>query len=80
MPEPQVRQAVATDQIDRDSDAELLASGAESTLITNRVSACTMSYAPGTSQRAGLVSIALAVSDTGETVSLLHQVHVDNVP
>lgn len=72
--------AIATDQTDRDSDVELLASGAASTLITNRVSTCTMSYAPGTSQRAGLVSIALAVSDTGETVSLLHQVHVDNVP
>jgi len=72
--------AITTDQTDRDSDAELLASGADSTLITNRVSSCAMGYAPGTSQRAGLVSITLAVSDTGETVSLLHQVHVDNVP
>ncbi len=72
--------AMTSDQTARDSDAELLAAGADSTLITNRVSACTMGYAPGTSQRAGLVSIALAVSDTGETVSLLHQVHVDNVP
>ncbi|MDH3373218.1 MAG: type II secretion system GspH family protein [Gammaproteobacteria bacterium] len=72
--------AITSDQTARDSDAELLAAGAESTLITNRVSACSMGYAPGTSQRAGLVSIALAVSDTGETVSLLHQVHVDNVP
>jgi MSHA biogenesis protein MshO len=71
---------IAADQTNRDSDAELLAAGAGSTLVTNRVSACTMTYAPGTSQRAGLVSIALAVSDTGETVSLLHQVHVDNVP
>lgn len=72
--------AITSDQTARDSDAELLAAGADSTLVTNRVSACTMGYAPGTSQRAGLVSIALAVSDTGETVSLLHQVHVDNVP
>jgi len=71
---------ITSDQADRDSDAELLAAGAESTLITNRVSACNMAYAPGTSQRSGLLSIALAVSDTGETVSLLHQVHVDNVP
>jgi len=58
----------------------LLAAGADATLVTNRVSNCSMTYAPGTSQRAGLVSIALAVTDTGETVSLLHQVHVDNVP
>ena len=72
--------AIASSQADRDSDAELLAAGASSTLIATRVSACAMSYAPGTAQRAGLVSISLAVADTGETVSLLHQVHVDNVP
>ena len=72
--------AISGDQTDRDSDAELLAAGATATLIANRVSNCSMAYAPGTSQRAGLVSMALAVSDTGETVSLLHQVHVDNVP
>ena len=71
---------ITSDQTDRDSDAELLAAGAAVTLVANRVSNCDMTYAPGTSQRAGLVSIALAVSDTGETVSLLHQVHVDNVP
>jgi len=72
--------AITPDQSDRNSDAELLAAGASSTLITNRVNACDMGYAPGTAQRAGLVSMSLAVADTGETVSLLHQVHVDNVP
>jgi MSHA biogenesis protein MshO len=72
--------AIASNQNDRNSDAELLAAGADATLVANRVSSCDMTYAPGTSQRAGLVSIALAVTDTGETVSLLHQVHVDNVP
>ncbi|MGI9203525.1 MAG: PulJ/GspJ family protein [Woeseiaceae bacterium] len=71
---------IETDQADRNSHAELIAAGAASTLVTNRINACSMTYAPGTSQRAGLVTIALAVSDTGETVSLLHQVHVDNVP
>lgn len=72
--------AIATDQADRNSHAELIAAGADSTLVTNRINSCSMTYAPGTSQRAGLVTIALAVSDTGETVSLLQQVHVDNVP
>lgn len=72
--------AITADQADRNSDAELLAAGADATLIANRISNCSMAYAPGTSQRAGLVSIALAVTDTGESVSLLHQVHVDNVP
>ncbi len=72
--------AIAPDQADRNSHIELLAAGADATLISNRINACSMNYAPGTSQRAGLVTISLAVSDTGETVSLLHQVHVDNVP
>jgi MSHA biogenesis protein MshO len=72
--------AITSDQADRNSDAELLAAGADATLIANRISSCNMNYAPGTAQRAGLVSIALAVTDTAETVSLLHQVHVDNVP
>jgi len=72
--------SITSDQADRNSAAELLAAGANATLIANRVSNCNMAYAPGTSQRAGLVSISLAVTDTSETVSLLHQVHVDNVP
>lgn len=72
--------AITSDQADRNSAAELLGAGADATLVANRVSNCSMGYAPGTAQRAGLVSIALAVTDTGETVSLLHQVHVDNVP
>lgn len=72
--------AITADQTDRDSDTELLAAGAAATLVANRVNDCNMAYAAGTSQRAGLVSLALAVSDAGETVSLLHQVHVDNVP
>lgn len=71
---------IATDQSDRDSDAELLAAGAQSTVITNRVSDCNIAYAPGTAQRSGLVSLAMAVAESGEAVSLLHQVHVDNVP
>lgn len=72
--------SIASDQADRNSATELLAAGGDATVIANRVSSCSMDYAPGAAQRAGLVSIALAVTDTGETVSLLHQVHVDNVP
>ncbi|MGI9237854.1 MAG: PulJ/GspJ family protein [Woeseiaceae bacterium] len=72
--------SIADDQTARNTAAELLGAGADATLVANRVSNCGMAYAPGTAQRAGLVSIALAVSDTGETVSLLHQIHVDNVP
>lgn len=72
--------AIAPDQADRDSAGELLAAGASQTLVADQVSNCSVAYAPGTAQRAGLVSLGLDVSDAGETVSLLHQVHVDNVP
>ena len=72
--------AISLDQSSRDSDAELTAAGAGSALMADHLSSCAFSYAPGTSERAGLVSIAVAVSEQGETVSLLKQIHVDNVP
>jgi hypothetical protein len=53
------------------------------TLATN-VSTCSLKYeAPGSgsgSGRFGLVSISLGMTQSGETVSLYHQVHVDNTP
>jgi len=49
-------------------------------VMATRVSACGFSYAPGTSERAGLVTLQLTLSDSGETVTLLHQVHVENAP
>jgi MSHA biogenesis protein MshO len=51
-------------------------------LLSRPVSACRFSYAAGTNQRAGLVTLDVTVSDadSGEQVRLLHQVHVDNAP
>lgn len=72
--------SIAALQSDRDSAAELTAAGAAGTLVSDQVAACSIAYAPGTSQRAGLVSMQLGISDIGETISLLHQVHVNNVP
>lgn len=72
--------SIATSQADRDSDAELTGAGASSTLITDRIATCTIGYAPGTAQRSGLVTLAMSVAEASESVSLLHQVHVDNVP
>ncbi len=72
--------SIASSHADRDSGAELLGAGASATVIADQVSSCAAAYAPGTAQRAGLVSLGIDVSDAGETVSLLHQVHVDNVP
>lgn len=50
------------------------------TPVTRHVDSCTFTYSAGTATRAGLVTLALTVTDQGESVRLLHQVHVDNVP
>lgn len=72
--------AISANQGSRDSNGELLGAGAAMTVVADNVSGCSALYSPGTAQRAGLVSLALQVADAGETVSILHQVHVNNVP
>jgi MSHA biogenesis protein MshO len=49
-------------------------------LVTRGIDNCSFSYAPGTSQRAGLVTLQLSLTEQGETITLLHQVHVMNAP
>ena len=66
--------------------AALPPGGGISALMANNIGTnigdCKFTYTTGTTQRAGLMTLDLSVSDidTGETVRLLHQVHVDNVP
>ena len=40
----------------------------------------TFTYQPGNAQRSGLATLQITLTDAGETVTLLHQVHVVNVP
>ena len=54
--------------------------GGESALVTNKVSACEFTYAPGTSERAALITLDFTVAEAGEQARLLHQIHVVNVP
>ena len=49
-------------------------------LIADKLSTCSFAYLPGPSQRAALVTLRLDLTDSGETVSLIYQVHVNNVP
>ena len=49
-------------------------------LVSRGVSGCRFSYDPGATQRAGLVTLELSLTEAGETITLLHQVHVVNVP
>ncbi len=47
----------------------------------DQLSACQFTYDSGTDTRSGLVTIAITLSDaSGESLSLLQQVHVDNAP
>ncbi len=56
--------------------------GAASGVVVTQVAACSINYQAGTAQRGGIVTIEITLNDvaSGESVSLLHQVHVDNVP
>jgi MSHA biogenesis protein MshO len=72
--------SITSNQSLRDTTSELLAAGAQNALLARNVTACAFTYAPGTSQRAGLVTATLTVSKDGELVRLLEQVHVENAP
>ena len=48
--------------------------------LTADVSQCRFTYRPGTAQRGGLLSLALGITQQGETLRLTQQVHVDNAP
>ena len=50
-------------------------------LLASRVTGCSFTYAPGgASGRTGVVSLTLQIADSGETVRLFQQAHVNNVP
>jgi MSHA biogenesis protein MshO len=72
--------SIDRNQANRDSAGELIGAGASQSLMANQISSCAFTYTAGTSERAGLVTLQIAVSSQGETVSLLQQIHVDNVP
>lgn len=57
--------------------------GGSNALLASGVTACSFTYAPGSAQRSGLVTISLTLSNNSDpldNVTLLHQVHVQNVP
>jgi MSHA biogenesis protein MshO len=49
-------------------------------ILARNVSSCSFSYAPGVTARSGLVSVQIAVTKNNETMSLYHEVHVNNAP
>ena len=71
---------ITSNQADRDTAAELLAAGGTAALMSDNLTACTFIFTPGTAQRAGLVTLSMTVGQDGESIVLLQQVHIDNVP
>ena len=55
------------------------AGSVEGPLVTQLV-ACSINYTAGTAQRGGIITLEISLSDSGESIRLLHQVHVGNVP
>jgi MSHA biogenesis protein MshO len=57
------------------------APGGTTTRVATQLIGCNMSYSAGTSQRGGILTIEITIGQVGgETVNLLHQVQVENVP
>ena len=49
-------------------------------VIANNISSCTFNYSGSDLQRNALVSMSMQITNAGETVSLQHEVHVNNTP
>ena len=58
---------------------QIMPPGGTTAVLADRVSACEISY-DLTSQRNGLLSIRLGITRGGESLSLYHAIHVNNVP
>jgi MSHA biogenesis protein MshO len=71
---------IAASQSARDSAAELLGAGAATDVVSDRVAGCSFAYTPGTAERAGVLTIEVQITESGETVDLLVQSHVANTP
>ncbi len=69
-------------QADVDTHAELLAlpNPAEHALLASKVDACQFDYSPGTPSRNAVLTLRLSVAEEGETVTLLEQISVGNLP
>lgn len=48
--------------------------------VADSISACAFTYQPGVTQRSGLITLSLTLTRSGESVTLYHEIHVDNQP
>jgi MSHA biogenesis protein MshO len=54
--------------------------GVAGSLVTDSVNSCNFTYTPGTNSRNGVAVLNLSLSQAGEQVALLEQVHIFNSP
>ena len=54
--------------------------GGNSAPVITRLNGCSMTYSAGSTQRGGILYVQISLDDSGETVDLMHQIHVVNVP
>ena len=77
---------ITANHADVDTHGELTAlSGTRTALVTDKISACQFDYDPGSPTRSGLVSLTMTLSENlysghSESITLLKQAHVNNVP
>lgn len=50
-----------------------------SAILADKISACAIDYSP-TNQRMGLLGVRLTLTSKNESVSLYHEIHVNNIP
>lgn len=62
------------------STCQNVATAGVSAILASQVSRCEFSYAPGVVERSAIVSVRLNIKQAGETVSMYHDVNVNNVP
>jgi hypothetical protein len=48
--------------------------------VVSALSACSFNYSAGSATRGGILTVEITISDSGESVNLLHQIHVMNLP
>ncbi|MDH3759902.1 MAG: prepilin-type N-terminal cleavage/methylation domain-containing protein [Gammaproteobacteria bacterium] len=54
--------------------------GVASGKVVSELSGCSFNYSAGSAQRGGILTVEITISDSGESVNLLHQIHVMNLP
>lgn len=62
------------------SATPLTACPSTGTVLAGNVSLCSFSYTPAVSQRNGLLTMTLGLTQSGESIRLYHEIHVNNVP